>query len=344
MNILHIAAHLGDGAGKAIGGMAILDTAAGNQTRIMLLQEPKKKNHIERCLAVGIEFPTLENLETELAWADVVVLNWWGSSAMDVWLRSFPDVPCRVVLWMHKNGFFDPPLSTSLVSACDGLMVTSPFTQEKWPDACLVYGFGDFDPEPVPVKINYDKCDDSFVIGYIGSPSYKKLPADTVQYMRAVLRTVPQAKFVMAGETTEEFVHDLEMAELSSHIEMLGWVADVYGLMHSFDAFGYLLRADTFATTENAVLEALACGLPVVMPREPIGKYILGETGGVLIASPDEYAEAMKCLAESVDYRRQMGQQGRKRVLETSRGKSNAQNFQKYCKTVMEKEKKMHRF
>ena len=31
MRILHIAAHLGDGAGKAIGGLARLDAAAGNE-------------------------------------------------------------------------------------------------------------------------------------------------------------------------------------------------------------------------------------------------------------------------------------------------------------------------
>ena len=62
MNILHIAAHLGDGAGKAIGGMAILVTVAGNKNRIMLLQEPKKKNHVERCLAAGIEFPFIKSI------------------------------------------------------------------------------------------------------------------------------------------------------------------------------------------------------------------------------------------------------------------------------------------
>ncbi|MBR2895809.1 MAG: hypothetical protein IKC03_09165, partial [Oscillospiraceae bacterium] len=188
MNILHIAAHLGDGAGKAIGGMSILDCANGNQNKILLLQKPKKRNHIDRCLTAGIEFPDIENLETELAWADVVVLNWWGSPAMDAWLQQFPAVPCRVVLWAHKNGFFDPPLSERLVNSCDALMVTSPFTKEKWSDGQLIYGFGDFDPELVMPKTDYNGKEDTFLIGYIGSPSYKKLPLDIIDYMHAVLR------------------------------------------------------------------------------------------------------------------------------------------------------------
>ena len=75
-----------------------------------------------------------------------------------------------------------------------------------------------------------------------------------------------------------------------------GVTSDVPCLLETFDVFGYLLRRDTFATTENAVLEAMAAGLPVVMPREPLGRYILGEDGGILIDAPEEYEAAMKAL------------------------------------------------
>ena len=139
-------------------------------------------------------------------------------------------------------------------------------------------------------------------------------------------------------------MRDLEISGLSDRVDMLGWVADVYELMRSFDAFGYLLRPDTFATTENAVLEALACGVPVVMPRDPLGKYILGKEGGILVSSPDEYAAAMKLLAGSADTRQRIGQNGRAHVMKTSRGKYNAKNFYEFCRTIMNKEKTMHCF
>ena len=53
MRILHIAAHMGAGAGKAISGMAISDRE--NKHRILLLDKPEKSDHIMRCGQRGID-------------------------------------------------------------------------------------------------------------------------------------------------------------------------------------------------------------------------------------------------------------------------------------------------
>lgn len=344
MRILHIAAHLGDGAGKAIGGLARLDSAAGNENKILLLQEPQKLNHIEQCRVAGIEILRAAEAENAIEWADVVVLNWWGSPAMETFLHKFPCVPCRVLLWVHKNGFYDPPLPQTLVDACDGLLVTTPWSLTRWPDATLVYGFGDFAPEQIEPKTDYTLRPGEFRIGYIGSPSYKKLPPDTMDYFRATLDAVPDAHFILAGETSDEFRRDVESAGLSEYVELLGWTANVYDLLRSFDVFGYLLRKDTFATTENAVLEAMAVGLPVVMTREPLGKYIVGKAGGMLADTPFEYVSAMKAFRNDVVLRQRMGTAARDYSIAVYDRRKNLYRFQTACAELTGKEVQIHKY
>ncbi|MBQ7248527.1 MAG: glycosyltransferase family 4 protein [Deltaproteobacteria bacterium] len=344
MKILHVAAHLGDGAGKAVGGMARLCQAMGHQNAVLLLQEPIKRNHVDQCMADGVTFVPTNAVEDAVSSADIVVLNWWGSPVLDAFMEKFPPVPCRALLWAHKNGFYDPPLPESLVATCDGLLATSPLTATKWRDAALVYGVGDFEPEQVAPKIDYALHADAFVIGYVGSPGYKKLPPDALSYFRAVFDAVPNARFVMAGESDARFQDDLHRSEFADRVKLIGWTADVSSLLHGVDVFGYPLRRDTFATTENAILEAMAAALPVVMTRDPLGKFIVGENAGLLIESPEEFGAAMRALSRSEALRRLKGRSGRERVLSLYRGDSNARRFLEVCAAALRKDRTIHQF
>ena len=50
MKVLHITAHMGGGAGKAIAGLAInCNKIVGEEHRILLLEAPQKLNHVEEC-------------------------------------------------------------------------------------------------------------------------------------------------------------------------------------------------------------------------------------------------------------------------------------------------------
>ncbi|MDR1379198.1 MAG: hypothetical protein LBJ36_09150 [Synergistaceae bacterium] len=110
-----------------------------------------------------------------------------------------------------------------VLGRADYIMVTTPATL-KLPEfrgkSTLVYGFGDFDPTEIEPKTGYSLRSGEFVVGYAGSPTYKKLPYDFLDYVGAVVKLIPNAWFVMVGESDWKIVHP--------NVTFRGWVDDVY--------------------------------------------------------------------------------------------------------------------
>jgi glycosyltransferase involved in cell wall biosynthesis len=66
------------------------------------------------------------------------------------------------------------------------------------------------------------------------------------------------------------------------------------------------------------VLEALACGVPVVQPRHGSFPELLERTGGGLLANPEDpqdLARALRLLLDDAELRREAGRRGREAVL-----------------------------
>jgi len=341
---------MGDGAGKAISGFAIMGSRSGEQThRILLLDTPVKFNHIKRCKDSGIEIIERGRAIEAIIAADIVILSWWGGAVMDSFLAEFSEIPCRTLLWSHKNGYYDPPFSVGFVEAFDGLLATSPFTLEKTELAqkqcALVYGFGDFIPENIPVKTDYGISGDRFTIGYVGTPSYKKLPVNFFEYCEVVKQKIPNCRFILAGEISDELQRDIKQHYLKSCFDIHGWVEDIYTLLRTFDVFGYLLRPDTFATTENAVIEAMASAVPTVMSKYPIGKYLLEDgISGFLADGPEQYGEIMYELYGNETLRKRTGEVGRMHTIQSYRTDENIERFNTACNLVMKNKKHIHNF
>jgi glycosyltransferase involved in cell wall biosynthesis len=346
MKILHIATHMGDGAGKAISGLSIQGSRDGTHRHsIMLLDTPKKVNHIKRCLRAGLAVSDYD--AGAMAGADIVVLNWWGGSAMERFIEAFPDTPCRIVVWSHINGLFRP-LPARLVRNCAYLFATSPATLENT-DFCehseLVYGMGDFRPEDSPCKDDYTLKDGAFVIGCLGMPSWKRLPGDFFDYARRAIQLIPNCRFVMAGELSDDFKCALSASGMADYFTCLGWINDVDRLLTTFDIFSHLTGEETSVTTENSVLEALAVGLPVVASRKPIGKYLLSDgTSGFLTDSPEHYGEILLRLYSDESLRAKIGKAGRAHAIRTFRPDDNLNRFNTACEVVLQKPKTTHNF
>lgn len=353
MNILHIAAHLGGGAGKAISGIAIQGQQLFSDThRILLLQQPEKDGYVKECDAQGIEIQLWTGDYELLRWADVIVVSWWNHPAMAAFLQELRRISAPLLLWSHINGCHYPILPYDFASAFDGIMITSPYTLQNphWRvserqaiQAEIVWGIGRFAPENIPVKTGYQNKD-IFTIGYVGTLGYGKIHPRFVEYCNAVCHAVPEARFVLAGDPDAALARDLSAAGLSGRIEFTGYVSDVPALMCSFDAFGYILNPEHYGTTENTILEAMACGIPVVAALQGAERFIVPASAGVLVSSPEDYAVQMAFLWKHPALREQLGRGARAHVLQKYRSAENTTRFRGCCCRAMESTRKKHDF
>lgn len=134
-----------------------------------------------------------------------------------------------------------------------------------------------------------------------------------------VLKILPGAHFSVAGEVLEP-AYALELQELvrglgiAERVRFLGGVSDLPGYLAGADVFCLPSRSEGFS---NAILEAMAAGLPVVATN--VGgnaEAVVDGVTGYVVASGDSSAlgGALLRLLRAPQEARTMGQEGRERV------------------------------
>lgn len=351
MRILHIAAHVGGGIGSAYIGLG----GGKEDHHIILLEKPLDTVTLSRVGNAGFNIivdADKERICEELGKADIVVFNWTHHPAMTRFLVEFPEVPIRSIMWCHVSGNYYPAIPVGLIKKFDQIMFASPFSlelpqfRELGEDYIkehfrVVYGlndlsdFGQISPKP----------HNNFQIGYVGTLGFCKLHPDFADYCSTV--DIPDIQFVMAGaaSTKEQILERYLKNKGNNTFRFLGQVKDVSAVLSEMDVFGYLLNPHHFGATENALLEAMAAGLPVVARNQCVEQYIIdnGETG-LLINAPYEYGEAVKYLYDNPSKAKEMGSRAREAVLKKYDIEKNRLRFTETCECAAMYEKKIHRF
>lgn len=355
MNILHVAAHLGGGAGKAISGIALQGQRQFADThRVMLLQSPEKSGYVQACLDGGVDVMLWDGGYDQLTWADVIVVSWWNHPTMARFLRQLPPCAAGLVLWCHVNGCHYPYLPSSLAQAFDGILFTSPYSLRcpSWTAAereniasraMVVYGMGNFEPKSMPAK-SWKSVSPELCIGYVGTLNYGKIHPAFVEFCKAAYARVPSVRFVLAGDRDARLEADIQSAGLWERFSFPGFVSDVPALMCTFDVFGYLLNPEHYGTTENALLESMACGVPAIVLRQNVEQYIVPRNDSFLVSSPEEYGERIEFLRKNPLTLKEMGRQAREHVLEQYNSSENAACFQKMCLQTAQARSGLHNF
>ena len=163
---------------------------------------------------------------------------------------------------------------------------------------------------------------DARVVGMVGNLRSEKNYPMFVRGMAQILPEFPDVYGIMVGQPVlasdpdvpRQIQEELEKLGVHDRVRMFGFHSNVPALLPGFDIF--CLTSD-FEGTPNAVLEAMAAGLPVIATRVGGIPHIVrdGETG-FLIEPGDVMglADALRELLREPQRARRMGAAGRQRA------------------------------
>jgi glycosyltransferase involved in cell wall biosynthesis len=140
-----------------------------------------------------------------------------------------------------------------------------------------------------------------------------------IRTAQRVCRELPDAVFLVAGslyerDYSEEVQAMIQSLGLEKNVRLLGFIGDPLPLLKMSDAFCLLSRSEGFC---NALLEAMACGVPSVVTRVGGNPEAVNDgENGFLVPVEDDSAAAERLLTLLRDPERstQIGEHGRNSV------------------------------
>jgi glycosyltransferase involved in cell wall biosynthesis len=167
------------------------------------------------------------------------------------------------------------------------------------------------------------------LVGFVGRLDWEKGPDKFVQMAGRVLEQMPEAHFAIVGEgpMEEEITSMLRRMKLTGQVHMAGLWSKSEQVYPALDVFVQTSRSEAMPL---AILEAMACGLPVVaISVGGVAEIVEAGTTGLLlqagdwsgVASPypgdwEGVAGALLDLLSRPRRLKEMGRAGRKRVEE----------------------------
>ena len=149
--------------------------------------------------------------------------------------------------------------------------------------------------------------------GFMGRLAFEKRPDVFIQVARAVVAEVPRARAIIFGEGPMEEALKAEARRLKEYLTFFG-DSQFPELCHS--ALNCLVLTSKWEGFPNVILEAMACGRPVVAVRMPATEEIIehGRTGLLVEDSIPAIASAVIGILKDPDKAAEMGRRGRERV------------------------------
>lgn len=161
---------------------------------------------------------------------------------------------------------------------------------------------------------------DLCVIGTVGRLQQIKDPLNLLRaFVQLVARDVAlaaRARLMIVGDgpLRGELAAEIANAGVADKVWLVGERADVPAAMRAMDVFVLPSRAEGIS---NTILEAMACGLPVIATRVGGNPELVveGETGSLIPASDSgALADAMARYVEAPEFARRQGRAGRLRA------------------------------
>jgi L-malate glycosyltransferase len=158
--------------------------------------------------------------------------------------------------------------------------------------------------------------DEELLFGFLGGLRPEKNLGFLLRAFAAA--RIPNAKLALLGDGAErsQLERAAREAGIAEHVIFAGRISDPTACLAALDVF---VLSSCTEQTSNALLEAMACGLPAVSTDVGDSRELLGDAGPpVLVPVGDlpAYTDAMTVLAGNPELRRSLGVANRQRCLE----------------------------
>jgi glycosyltransferase involved in cell wall biosynthesis len=156
------------------------------------------------------------------------------------------------------------------------------------------------------------------LIGFVGRLEYEKGPDLFLRAAGHIHNILPGIQFVIVGDGSmlKELRQMAKQYQLEHRLHFVDWSTDIAKVYPAFDLMAHTSRNDG---TSLVLLEAMACGLPVVgMAVGGVREMIENEHTGMLVPPADWEAMGIQILKllEQPQLLQSMGTAGRRRVEE----------------------------
>ncbi|MGE4307267.1 MAG: glycosyltransferase family 4 protein [Novosphingobium sp.] len=346
MKILHIAAHLGGGVGKAHAALCAAD-GADVQRHYLLLEEPRDRRYataIERAGGTITVAPDPAIARDLVAQADVLQIEWWNHPRLYECLCRWDLPAARSVIWGHISGLHTPCIPAGLLTAPHRFLFTSACSMEAATVQALApedraglgvvnSGFGFATPAPATPQ-------QAGNIGYLGTVDFSKLSPD---FFEVVDRAEPDTPVSIWGEVEagSPVLRRASTMRKPEAVRFAGHTDDPEEVLRQTGIFLYLLQPEHFGTAENALIEAMSLGCAPLVFANPAERAIVehGRTGFIEADAPAA-AERLKWMLRNPDMVARIGEAAARFMAKTRTAAKSAGEFAAIYRDVVSVEKR----
>ena len=312
MNILHICPHLGGGVKTVLLGWAVNDNL-NNHIFMSLGYVDEQVEQI--CNKNNIKI--FSNVEHNLIckyiedFADIVVIHYWNFPLLLDFLIQNNLPKCRIVTWFHNSGFNAPyNLPKEIIDYSDKFVFTSPISYEL----DIIKGLLEKDKTKLEYiwstggvekykKIQKNKHE-GFNILYVGTLDFAKMYSNFVEVCFKISQQIPEANFIICGigSDEQELMEQAEFYGIRDKFIFAGLVKNLIPYFEIADIFLYLLESTHFGSAEQALGEAMTCGIiPVVFGNECEKQIVNNDANGYVVSNEDECVSIVQQIYNNKD-------------------------------------------
>lgn len=346
MKILHIAAHLGGGVGKA--HAAVCSADGGDVERhYLLLEEPRDRRYVDAVRQAGATITIAPDADTArrlVAHADVVQIEWWNHPRLYECLCRWDLPESRTVIWSHISGLAAPCIPPALLDAPHRFLFTSACSLEAPAVQSLPaesrarlgvvnsgFGFG------TPARPNRWR---RVSVGYLGTVDFSKLSPLFFEVIERAALDQPVSVWGDVDPEGEVQRRALAMPHAAA-VQFHGHANDPEAAMRQVGVFLYLLQPGHFGTAENALIEAMSLGCVPLVFDNPAERAIVehGRTG-FIVGSAEEAAERLRWMLANPATIEAMGAEAAREMAATRTSRHTADDLAAAYRAVLPAEKR----